>query len=139
MASVVFKAITSPGNAPVVYGWGSICKVRDASGNLTQYRDTDNEEFPEEITEKAWRDFMLNSRSMDVMHEEETLGRVVYAFPLTEDVAKAFGLLDALDRTGVVVGVLVDNPDLLGKFRSGEYTGFSIGGSATYEDLPDEA
>lgn len=135
MTDITVKVLKADSTSPLVYGWGSICKVRDASGNLVDYRDTDNEEFPEDVTELAWRDFMLNSRAMDVMHDEQPLGRVVYAMPMTEDIAKAFGVLDALDRTGVMVGVQIDSAELLDKFRTGEYTGFSIGGSAQYEDL----
>lgn len=119
----------------LVYGWGSICKVRDASGNLADYWDTDNEHYPEDVTELGWRDFMLNSRSMDVMHEEQTLGQVIYAFPMMTEQALAFGILDALQCTGVMVGVRVDDPAIAAKFLSGEFTGFSIGGSANYQDV----
>ena len=135
MADITVKVLKTDSTSPLVYGWGSICKVRDASGALVDYRDTDNEEFPEDVTEAAWRDFMLNSRQMDVQHDEQPMGRVVYAMPMTEDIAKAFGVLDALDRTGVMVGVQIDDPALIAKFRSGDYTGFSIGGAAQYEDI----
>ena len=135
MADITVKVLKRDQASPLVYGWGSICRVRDASGNMADYRDTDNEEFPEDVTEAAWREFMINSRAMDVMHDEQPLGRVVYAMPMTTDIAKAFGVLDALDRTGVMVGVQIDDPQLLEKFRTGEYTGFSIGGSAQYEPI----
>lgn len=135
MADITVKVLKTDSTSPLVYGWGAICKIRDASGVMIDYRDSDNEEFPEDVTEAAWRDFMLNSRQMDVQHDEQPMGRVVYAMPMTEDIAKAFGVLDALDRTGVMVGVQIDDPALIAKFRSGEYTGFSIGGSAQYEDI----
>lgn len=135
MTDIAVKVIKAEGEQPLVYGWGSISKIRDESGNLVDYWDSDNEQFPEDVTEKAWRDFMKNSRHMDVMHDEKPMGRVVYAMPMTEDIAKAFGIVDALDRTGVMVGVEILDEEILGKYRSGEYTGFSIGGSAVYEDV----
>lgn len=135
MTDVTVRVIKTEGNQPLVYGWGSISKIRDEFGDLVDYWDSDNEQFPEDVTEKAWRDFMKNSRHMDVMHNEAVMGRVVYAMPMTEDIAKAFGIVDALDRTGVMVGVEILDEETLGKYRSGEYTGFSIGGSAVYEDV----
>lgn len=134
MSDVLVRIIKAEAELPLVYGWGSVCKVRDASGQLADYWDTDNECFPEDVTEMAWRDFMKNARHMDVMHDEKTMGRVVYAMPMTEDIAKAYGILDSLKQTGVMVGVEVTDPEVLGKFRSGEYTGFSIGGSARFDD-----
>lgn len=134
MSDIQIKVTKVDEAQPIVYGWGSICKVRDAAGNMVDYWDTDDENFPEDVTEKAWRDFMLNSRNMDVMHDEKPMGKVVYAMPMLEDIAAAFGILECLDRTGVMVGVQIDDPEILEKFRSGEYSGFSIGGYATYAD-----
>jgi hypothetical protein len=72
---------------------------------------------------------------MDNMHNEQPVGKVVFAFPMTEDVAKSFGLVEKLDQTGVIVGTLITDDDILKKFQSGEYTGYSIGGTAFYEDV----
>lgn len=135
MSEILITVTKASADQPLVYGWGSICRQRDASGEMVDYWDTDSEHFPEDVTEKAWRDFMLNSRHMDVMHDEKPMGKVVYAFPMISEIAQSFGLLDALDRTGVIVGVQVDDPEVLANFRSGAYTGFSIGGSASYQDV----
>jgi hypothetical protein len=134
MSDVLVRIIKAEAEQPLVYGWGSVCKVRDSAGQFVDYWDTDNESFPEDVTEKAWRGFMKNARHMDVMHDEKPMGRVVYAMPMTEEIAKSFGVLDSLKQTGVMVGVEVTDPEVLGKFRSGEYTGFSIGGSARFDD-----
>lgn len=120
----------------IVFGWGSICKKRGEDGTFQIYTDTDNEQFPEEPTLEAWIDFMKGDhRIMDNMHNEKSIGKVVFAFPLTEDIAEAFGLTKALDQTGVIVGALVEDDEVLQKFNSGDYTGFSIGGYADYEDV----
>lgn len=121
----------------MVFGWGSICKKRNPeTGQLEIYTDTDNEQFPEDVTLKAWLDFMNgDQRIMDNMHNEQPVGKVVFAFPMTEDVAKSFGLVEKLDQTGVIVGTLITDDEILKKFQSGEYTGYSIGGTAFYEDV----
>ena len=54
---------------------------------------------------------------------------------MTEDIAASFGLVDKLDQTGVIVGTLITDDEVLKKFQTGEYTGYSIGGTAYYEDV----
>lgn len=121
----------------MVFGWGSICKKRNQeTGQLEIYTDTDNEQFPEDVTLKAWLDFMnSDQRIMDNMHNEQPVGKVVFAFPMTEDIAASFGLVDKLDQTGVIVGTLITDDEVLKKFQTGEYTGYSIGGTAYFEDV----
>lgn len=121
----------------MVFGWGSICKKRNQeTGQLEIYTDTDNEQFPEDVTLKAWLDFMnSDQRIMDNMHNGQPVGKVVFAFPMTEDIAASFGLVDKLDQTGVIVGTLITDDEVLKKFQTGEYTGYSIGGTAYYEDV----
>jgi hypothetical protein len=50
----------------------------------------------------------------------------LFAFPLTEDIAKAFGL--ETKTTGLMIAVKPHDKETLEKFRNKEYTGFSIGG-----------
>jgi hypothetical protein len=50
----------------------------------------------------------------------------VFAFPMTTDIAKAFGV--ETKTTGLMIGLKPDNNAMLAKFKSGELTGFSIGG-----------
>lgn len=127
---------TDPG-LRMVFGWGTICKKRNSeNGLLEEYIDTDNEMFPEDVVLKAWLEFMSgDQRIMDNMHNEQPVGKVVFAFPMTEDIAASFGLVDKLDQTGVIVGTLITDDEVLKKFQTGEYTGYSIGGTAYYEDV----
>jgi len=57
---------------------------------------------------------------------------VVFLFPLTSELAKAFEI--KTERTGVMVGIK-PSPEVLAKFESGEYTGFSIGGERLDEEV----
>lgn len=135
MTDVTVKVTKVDLGKRMVFGWGSVCKKRCDDGAFKIYTDTDNEQFPEETTLDAWIEYMKGDRIMDNMHDEKPMGKVIFAFPLMEDIAEALGLTSALDQTGVIVGTLVDDDEVLKKFHTGEYTGFSIGGYADYEDV----
>lgn len=114
----------------LVFGWAQICTV-----DGEPYYDTDNQHFPEDVTLKAWSDFMLSDlRAHKAMHNGEDVGEVAFAFPMTKDIAESLGF-DVTKQTGVIAGVRVNDEAMLQKFRSGEYKGFSIGGMADFEDV----
>jgi hypothetical protein len=71
-------------------------------------------------------DFMQHSRVAKEMHSGESAGSVLFAFPMTEDIAKAFGI--ETKTTGLMIAMKPDSADMLEKFKDGTYTGFSIGG-----------
>jgi len=110
----------------LVFGYAIICKVAGRP-----YFDSQSDHIPEDSMLQAATDFMLNSRVQGDMHQRDVDGvakrdgTVVFAFPLTTDIAKAFGL--ETDRTGLMIAVK-PSAEVLSKFESGEYTGFSIGG-----------
>ncbi len=105
----------------IVFGWAIISKEGGKD-----YFDTQGDHIPEAAMLKAAADFMTNSRVLGDMHKEAEGGTVLFAFPLTGDTAKAFGLTTT--KTGLMIGVKPANAETLAKFKSGEYTGFSIGG-----------
>lgn len=114
----------------LVFGWGMVCHK---NGEL--YFDTDNQAFPEHVTLKGWKDFMRgDQRTHKAMHAGVEVGQVVFAFPMLTDIAKSLGF-ENLPQTGILVGVYVSDDTTLQKFAIGEYTGFSIGGSAAWEDV----
>lgn len=112
----------------LVFGFGIVC-TRDGE----PYYDTQGDHIPEESMVKAATDFMIHSRVSGDMHKAED-GQVVFAFPLTDDIAKAFGIQTS--TTGLLLAVK-PSEEVLGKFRSGEYTGFSIGGRRVEEEVVD--
>lgn len=113
----------------LVFGWGMVC-----TKNGENYFDTDNQHFPEELTIKAWVDFMKEARVHKAMHAGDQVGEVVFAFPATEEIMKSLGLQIG-EQSGVIVGVHVGSDDVLNKFHDGDYKGFSVGGAATFEDV----
>lgn len=117
----------------LVFGWAVVCKV-----NGEDYFDFQDDHIPEEAMLDAATDFMLNSRIAGEMHQyqvnsdEKDLdpvvkGTVVFAWPMTGEIAKAMDI--GTKNTGLMIAMKPSNPEILDKFKSGEYKGFSIGGS----------
>lgn len=120
----------------LVLGWGMISKV-----DGQPYIDTQNNYIPEDAMLDASVDFMKNSRMAKDMHtaDGELPGEVLFAFPVTEDIKKAFGM--TINKTGLMIAMRPDSDAILTKYETGEYTGFSIGGlhlkvtNTKFEDL----
>ncbi len=90
------------------------------------YFDVQGDHIPEDAMLKAATNFMEHSRVAKEMHSGAKAGSVVFAFPLTKDIAKALDI--TTKKTGLLIAMKPDE-EMLGKFRDGTYTGFSIGGS----------
>lgn len=103
----------------LVFGWGIVCKQ-----NGQEYFDRQGDHIPEDAMLEAVTDFAMSARIAGDMHKTED-GVVVHSFPLTEEIAKSLGI--ACATSGWLVAVK-PSPEVLKKFQSGEYTGFSIGG-----------
>lgn len=111
----------------LVLGWAIVC-TQDGQ----PYVDLQRDHIPEDAMLKAASDFMLNSRGADEMHDGREHGTIVFAFPMTEEIKKSFGI--ECDRTGLMIAMKPEG-DMLAKFKSGEYTGFSIGGARIKDEV----
>lgn len=105
----------------LVMGFAIICQ-KDG----VDYYDVQGDHIPEEAMLGASVDFMKNSRVAGEMHEKPEGGSIVFAWPLTSEIAKAFGL--TTNTTGLMIAMKPENPETIEKFKNGEYNGFSIGG-----------
>lgn len=105
----------------LVFGWGIVCKKDGAD-----YFDLQNDHIPEDAMLSAATDFMAHSRVAKEMHTGDAAGSIVFAFPMTAEIAKAYGV-ETRD-SGLMIAMKPD-ADMLERFRDGTYTGFSIGGS----------
>lgn len=105
----------------LVMGWGLVCTEKGEP-----YFDLQGDHVPEQSMLEASADFMEHSRAAKAMHEGEPVGSVVFAWPMTSEIAQAFGL--QTDRTGLMVAVRPD-PETRKRFEDGTFTGFSIGGT----------
>ncbi len=130
-ASVEASVVKVDSGLGVVFGWAIVCKI-----DGRPYVDLQGEHIPEDVMLKAAVDYMGDDRAVKEMHVGPDLigGKVLFAFPVTTEIAKAFDIPTA--KTGLIIGMKPNDDGVLAKFRSGEYTGFSIGGSGRVFDDP---
>jgi hypothetical protein len=117
----------------LVFGFAMVSKDRQEDGTFTEHWDLQEHHIPEDVVVKSATDFMQSEREAHDMHAgpDSKHGQVLFAFPLTEDIAKALDI--QTPRTGLLIG-MKPSAAVLAKFKSGEYTGFSIGGSGHLVD-----
>lgn len=109
-------------NLGLVMGYAIVCEK-----NGQPYFDTQGDHIPEDAMLEAAADFMANSRVAKEMHTGDEAGQVLFAFPLTKDIAEAMGI-KAYEKTGLMIAMKPATNEMLDKFKTGEYSGFSIGG-----------
>lgn len=114
----------------LVFGWAMVSKVRDED-----YFDTQGHHIPEDVMLKGAADFMQHSNIAKDMHEGKQVGSYVFAFPLTTEIKKAMQI--ECPYSGFMIAMKPDTPELFNKFKSGAYTGFSIGGKGISEEVDD--
>lgn len=116
----------------LVFGYAMVSKIEGEP-----YFDLQGHHIPEDVMLKMLTDFMVDYNVAKDMHSGDQVGKYVFAFPLTEDIAKSLDI--EAKKTGALVAMKPDSDELLQKFVSGEYTGFSIGGTdAIFEEVNDE-
>lgn len=124
----------------LVFGWAVVCKVKgedyydlnvDTVGSHAGERVP--EHIPEDVMTKAAFDMTKSGATPgNEMHDGPDRGHYPFLFPLTTDIAKAMGI--TTEKTGLMCA-FAPPPDVLAKFQSGEYTGFSIEGKRlAYEE-----
>ncbi len=111
----------------LVFGYAIVCKE-----DGEDYFDLQDDNIPEEVMLKAAAEFMENSRAADEQHDGETMGTVVFAFPLTSEIAKSLDI--ETKRTGLLIA-MKPSPAVFKRFVDGELTGFSIAGSGASEEV----
>src|SRR6185312_6107499 len=98
----------------LVFGFAIICKQ-----NGEDYYDLQEDHIPENAMLKASLEFMLESRVAKEMHAGDANGTVVFAFPMTSDIAKALEI--ETKQTGLLIAMR-PGEGMLGKFKDGTYT-----------------
>lgn len=111
----------------LVFGWAIVCK-KDGK----DYFDLQDDCIPEDAMLKATVDFVAAGSIAKEMHVGGAAGTVLFAFPMTTEIAKAFGV--ETKTTGLMIAMKPDSADTLAKFRDGTFTGFSIGGQRVTDE-----
>lgn len=119
----------------IVYGWAVVSKVNgedyfdlniDHDGQHAGKRVPEN--VPEMTLAKCALGFVDSGAPGNEMHEGPDRGDFPFVMPMTTELFKGlFGDIEP-PKTGLIVGYRPP-ADVLAKFRSGEYSGFSIEGS----------
>jgi hypothetical protein len=115
----------------LVFGWGLVSNV-----NGEAFFDSQGDHIPEGAMLKAAADFMLGGRVAKEMHVGDSKGTILFAWPLTADIAKAMEIETKF--TGLMIAMKPHSPEILEKFKSGEYSGFSIGGKRVVDEEIDD-
>lgn len=110
----------------LVFGWASVSEV-----DGEPYIDHQGDMISEDELEKAFYDFVLNSRNAGEMHLRKDAGQLVECIVFTKEKQEALGI--DLGIVGAWVGFKLDE-DSFEKVKSGEYEMFSIGGKGNRED-----
>ena len=111
----------------LVFGFAIVCK-EDGEDHFDRQAD----HVPEAVMLKGSLDFAKSDRVAKEMHQGESVGDIVFMFPMTSEIAASLDIVTK--RTGLLIA-LKPSPEVLKKFADGEYTGFSIGGKAVNEAI----
>jgi hypothetical protein len=111
----------------LAFFWAFTSTNADGTDHFDLQGDTVDADFI-----KAAMDFMLDGGgAVDEMHDGvSTAGRVVFAFPMTPDIAKAFGVVTK--QSGLMIAIK-PTAEQLEKLKDGTYAGVSIAGLGTRE------
>lgn len=109
----------------LVFGWASIIEkdgepVVDFQGDM----------ISEDELEKAFYDFVMNSRDAGEMHIKKGVGTLIECMVFTKEKQETLGI--DLGCVGAWVGFKVDE-DVFAKIKDGQYKMFSIGGKGVRE------
>lgn len=120
----------------------------DECGELTcvvyapEHRDSQNDIADKAVIKEAAYDFIANGASVDINHDGKPVGRdkarVAENFLVQKSDPRFHGWVDAdkkpVDLTDSWAAVIkIDDPELRKKYRSGEWSGVSMGGTAIVE------
>lgn len=122
-SAVEAKVLKMDDEQRIVWGWAY---VSTEDGKLLV--DTQGDSIEPIEMEKMATNFMAGTRAAKVMHKGEQVGDFIHSFPMTNDLMKAFGI--HCDREGWIVGMRPASEAVWKDYKSGKYTGFSIGGKA---------
>ena len=112
----------------LVFGFAMVCK-EDGQVHV----DLQGDDIPESEMLKSALSFAKGARTAKEMHKGESIGDVTFIFPLTTEIAESLEIITK--RTGLLIAMRPEKPEVLQKFASGEYTGFSIGGKAVHQKV----
>ena len=107
----------------IVWGWASVCTMKGET-----VTDLQGDRIAPAQMEKMADRFMRSARAAKAMHYGDDVGEVIHSFPMTKELADAFGIQS--DREGWITGTYIKSDEEWAKVLNGTYKGLSIGGRA---------
>lgn len=104
----------------LVFGWAFTHAV-----DGVPYHDSQGDHIVEDDVIKIAAEYLALGGDTDEMHDRSPDGKVVFAMPMTSEVAKSFGI--KTETTGLMIAIK-PSADVFQKFKDGSLTGFSIDG-----------
>jgi len=121
-----FTVMKSDDDKRLVFGWASVA-VRVDGEEIVDYQE-DTIEIGE--LEQAAYEYTAGFGTAGEMHERGGVGRLVESVVFTKEKAAALGIPEGNMPEGWFVGFKITDDDVWGKIKSGEYSMFSIQGTA---------
>ena len=117
---LVAEIVSKDEDQQLIFGWASVV---EEGGNAVV--DSQGDIISESELEKAFYDFVLNSRNAGEMHMRKDAGSLIECIVFTKEKQAALGI--DLGLIGAWVGFKVD-AESFAKVKEGTYKMFSIGG-----------
>lgn len=114
-----------------VFGWANVA-IRTNGEQITDYQEDIVD--PEDLENAAYN-FVLFYRTGGELHENPDVATLIESCVFTKEKQAAMGLPDGTLPEGWWIGFQVDDPDVWEKVKSGEYSMFSIEGTAIREEV----
>jgi hypothetical protein len=115
----------------LVFGWANVSIRKDGTLITDSHRD---QIHPDDLEDAAYV-FNLQFRETGVMHTGDAVGKLVESFFVTPQKLEKMGLpVDALP-IGWWVGFYIEDDAVFAKVKTGEYSMFSIQGTALREPV----
>lgn len=114
----------------LVFGWANV-SIR-ASGEVVV--DSHDDVIDPDTLEAAAYLFTLSFRDTGVMHQGESVGKLVESFFVNPDKLTKMGLPSDALATGWWVGFHIENDEVWNLVKNGTYSMFSIQGTAVREE-----
>ena len=126
-----FTVMKSDDDKRQVFGWASVA-IRATGETIVDYQ---NDIVEIEELEQAAYGFVLHYRTAGEMHERGDVGRLIESVVFTKEKAASMGIPDGVLPAAWWLGFVIDDDEVWQKVKSGEYSAFSIEGTATREKI----
>lgn len=125
------KVMKSDDDQHLVFGWANVA-IRIDGEQIVDYQEDAID--PEDL-EKAAYNYVAEFGTSGEMHRRGGVGRVVESMIFTKEKAAALGIPEGILPEGWWIGFHITDDEVWEKIKSGEYSMFSIEGTAIREPV----